>query len=42
MEKLSDIHTFLRCLKETDGPALVPSATDDVSQSELMMVENEI
>ena len=42
MEKVNDIRTFLKGRKETDAPALVASATDDVSQSELMMVENEI
>ena len=39
---VNDIRTFLKGLKETDAPAFVASATDDVSQSELMMVENEI
>ena len=42
MAKVNDICTFLKGRKETDAPALVASATDDVSQSELMMVENEI
>ena len=42
MAKVNDIRTFLKGRKETDAPALVASATDDVSQSELMMVENEI
>ena len=42
MAKLNDIRTFLKGRKETDAPALAASATDDVSQSELMMVENEI
>ena len=42
MAKVNDIRTFLKGWKETDAPALVASATDDVSQSELMMVENEI
>ena len=39
MAKVNDIRTFLKGWKETDAPALVASATDDVSQSELMMVE---
>ena len=38
MAKVKDIRTFLKGRKQTDAPAL----TDDVSQSELMMVENEI
>ena len=42
MAKVNDIRTFLKGRKETDAPALVSSATDDVSKSELMMVENEI
>ena len=42
MVKVNDICTFLLGRKETDVPALVASATDDVSQSELMMVQNEI
>ena len=42
MAKVNDIRTFLKGRKETDAPALVASATDDVSQSELMMIENEI
>ena len=42
MAKVNDIRTFLKGRKETGAPALVASATDDVSQSELMMVENEI
>ena len=42
MAKVNDIRTFLKGRKETDAPALVASATDDVSQSELMMVGNEI
>ena len=42
MAKVNDIRTFLKGWKETDVPVLVASATDDVSQSELMMVENEI
>ena len=39
---MNDIHIFLKCRKETDAPALVASATDNVSQSEVMMVENEL
>ena len=39
MAKVNDICTFLKGQKETDAPALVASATDDVSQSEMMMVE---
>ena len=42
MTKVNDIRTFLKGQKETDTPALVASATGDVSQSELMMVENDI
>ena len=42
MGKLNDIRTFLKGRKETDAPAYVASATDDVSQSKLMMIENEI
>ena len=39
---MNDIRTFLKGQKETDAPALSGSAVDDVSQSELIMVENEI
>ena len=42
MAKVNDIRTFLKGRKETDAPALVASATEDVSHSKLMMVENEI
>ena len=42
MAKVNDIRTFLKARKKTDAPALVASATDDVSQSQLMMVKNEI
>ena len=42
MAEVNDIHTFLKGWKETDAPALVASATDNVSQLEPMMVENEI
>ena len=41
MAKVNDIRTFLKGQKETDAPALDASATVDVSQSELMMVENQ-
>ena len=39
---MNDIRTFLKGWKETDAPALVASVFDDVSQTKLMMVENEI
>ena len=42
MAKMNDIRTFLKGRKETNALALVANATDDVSQSELMMFENEI
>ena len=42
MVKENNIRTILKGWKETDAPALVDSATDDVSQLELMMVENKI
>ena len=42
MAKVSDIRTFLKYRNETDVLALAVSATDDASQSELMMIENEI
>ena len=42
MTKVTNIRTFLKGRKETDAPVLVTSATDDVSLSELMIVENEI
>ena len=41
MAKVNDIRTFRKGRKETDAPALIASAADDVSQSELMMVEND-
>ena len=41
MAKVNDIRTFLKGQKATDAPALDASATVDVSQSELMMVENQ-
>ena len=37
-----DILNFFNSRKETDTPAFVASATDDVSQSEMLIVENEI
>ena len=42
MAKLNDIRNLLKGRKETNAAALVLSATDDVSQTELMVVENEI
>ena len=39
--KVKDKHKFFNSRKEADAPALVASATDDVSQSELLIVENE-
>ena len=42
MAKVNDVCTFLKGQKETDAPALVESATDDVSQSEMMVVENKM
>ena len=42
MVKENNIRTILKGWKETYAAALVASATDDVSQLELMMVENEI
>ena len=42
MAKVNDIRTFLKAWKEPDPQALAASATDEVSQSELTMVENEI
>ena len=42
MAKMNDIRTFLKGRKETNALALVANATDDVSQSKLMMFENEI
>ena len=42
MAKVNDIRTFLKGWKESDAPALVASETGDASQSEPMMVENEI
>ena len=42
MAKVKVIHNFFNSRKEADTPALVASATDEVSQSELLIVENEI
>ena len=42
MAKVNDVRTFLKGRKETNIPALVASATDNVPQSKLMMVESEI
>ena len=36
MAKVNDIRTFLKGWKETNAPVLVASATDDISQSELI------
>ena len=41
MSKVKDKHKFFNSRKEADTPALAASATDDVSQSELLIVENE-
>ena len=42
MAKVKDIRNFFNSQKEADTPARVASATGDVSQSELLIVENEI
>ena len=42
MAKVKDIHNFFNSRKEADTPALVASAIDEVSPSELLIVENEI
>ena len=42
MAKMNHIRTFLKGRRETGAPALIANATDDVSQSEPMMAENEI
>ena len=42
MAKVKVIRNFFNSPKEADTPALVASATDEVSQSELLIVENEI
>ena len=41
MAKVKDIHNFFNSRKEADTPALIEKATNDVSQSELLFVENE-
>ena len=41
MAKVKDIRNFFNSQKEGDTSALVTSATDDVSQLELLIVENE-
>ena len=41
MSKVKDTHKSFNSRKEADTPALVASAADDVSQSELLIVENE-
>ena len=38
MTKVKDICNFFNSRKEVDTPALVASATDDVSQSELLII----
>ena len=43
MAKVKDIRNFFNSRKEVDTSALVASATDDASQSELLIiVENEM
>ena len=42
MAKVKVIRNFFNSRKEADTPALAASATDEVSQSELLIVENEI
>ena len=42
MAKVKDIRNFFNSRKKTDTPALVTSAIDDVSQSKLLIIENEI
>ena len=42
MAKIKDIRKFFSSRKEVDTPALVASATDDMSDSELLIVENKI
>ena len=43
MAKVRDLRNFFNSSKKnTDGPTLVASAFDDVSQEELMIVEKEI
>ena len=38
MAKIKDIRKFFSSRKEVDTPALVASATDDMSDSELLIV----
>ena len=43
MEKVKDIRTFLKGRKETDSAKLIKTASEDaVSQSEIILVENEV
>ena len=42
MAKVKDIRNLFNSRKEADTPALVASVTDDVSVSELLILENEI
>ena len=42
MAKVKDIGNFFNRWKEADTPALVAKVTDNTSQSELLIVENEI
>ena len=42
MAKVKYMRNFFNNRKKSDTPALVASATDDVLQSELLIVENEI
>ena len=42
MVKAKDRRNFFHSRKEADTPVVVPSAIDDVAQSELLIVENEI
>ena len=42
MAKMKDIRNFFNSQKEVDTPALAASDIDDVSQSELLIVDNEI
>ena len=42
MAKMKDIRNFFNSQKEVDTPALAASDTDDVPQSELLIVDNEI
>ena len=42
MAKVKDMGNFFNRWKEADTPALVAKVTDNTSQSELLIVENEI